>query len=78
MILLALTFATISWIVWFIWMGFGLVFELVTVYLEKSRGTLPLTRVVRDRLMRRSKFVKFTVAFFLFWLLIHFILPFDW
>ena len=67
-----------SWAFWLIWMGVGLSYELYAVHEEKHNGALPLTRVVRDRLMRKSTLVKFVVVFFLFWLLLHFTLKFSW
>ena len=69
---------TASWVFWVLWMAVGLAYELYAVYFEKRHGALPLTRVVRDRLMRRAWPVKLGVAFFLFWLLIHFVTPLDW
>jgi hypothetical protein len=67
-----LTFALLSWVFWFAWMGIGLAVELFNVREEKKLGTLPLTRVVRDRIMRRSTVVKVGVLIFLTWLLLHF------
>ena len=70
--------ATESWVFWFGWMAIGLVYELYAVITEKKSGALPLTRVVRDRLMRRSIFAKLTVLLFLTWLWIHFVTPLEW
>jgi len=67
--------ALASWIFWITWMTVGLAYELFAVFTEKAKGTLPLTRVVRDRLMRRSTLVKLVVLLFLTWLWVHFILP---
>lgn len=64
-----------SWAFWLLWMAAGLAYELFAVFTEKRHGTLPLTRVVRDRLMRRSTVVKLGVLLFLTWLWIHFTLP---
>jgi len=67
-----------SWVVWLVWVVFGVGFEVFAVFTEKKQGTLPLTRVVRDRLMRRSAVVKVGVLLFLTWLWVHFTLPLDW
>lgn len=68
----------LSWIFWSAWIVLGAAFELFAVLSEKRLGTEPLTRVVRDRLMRRSTLVKLGVTFFLFWWLIHWTLPLSW
>lgn len=78
MLVLAVSLGLVSWIFWLSWMAIGLAYELYAVAYEKRHGSLPLTRVVRDRLMRRSRLAKFGVAFFLFWLLIHFVTPLSW
>lgn len=70
--------ALASWIIWFVWMAFGAAFEVFTVLEEKRTGALPLTRVVRDRLMRRSTVVKLGVLLFLTWIWVHFITTLDW
>lgn len=70
--------ATFSWVFWFAWMGAGLSYELYAVRTEKRSGALPLTRVVRDRLMRRSTLVKVGMLLFLTWLWVHFITPLSW
>lgn len=67
-----------SWVFWLVWMAAGLSFELYAVRSERRHGTLPLTRVVRDRLMRRFTVVKVGVLAFLAWLLLHFTLPLPW
>lgn len=64
-----------SWIVWAVWIIVGAGWELWTVFTEKKRGFLPLTRVVRDRLMRRNTVVKIGMLGFLTWLWVHFITP---
>lgn len=76
--MIAAFWAVFSWVFWLTWMGVGLAYELYAVHEEKRNGALPLTRVVRDRLMRKSTIIKFVVVFFLFWLLIHFTLKFSW
>jgi hypothetical protein len=70
--------ATLSWVFWLVWMAVGLAYELFAVFSEKKHGTLPLTRVVRDRLMRRSTLVKVGVLLFLTWLWVHFVTPMEW
>ena len=61
-----------SWIFWLTWMLFGLIFELFAVWREKKDGTLPLTRIVRDRLMQKSVVARLGVLLFLGWLCLHF------
>lgn len=68
----------VSWGFWLAWMAAGIVFELYAVREEKRNGALPLTRVVRDRLMRRFWFAKVGVLAFLAWLIVHFTVPLDW
>ena len=76
--MIAAFWVVFSWAFWLTWMGVGLCVELYFVFEEKRLGTLPLTRVVRDRIMRRSTVAKLVVVFFLFWLLLHFTLKFTW
>lgn len=64
-----------SWVIWGALALVVLVVELVAVFTEKRTGLLPLTRVVRDRLMKKSKLARLGVLFFLTWLLAHFIIP---
>lgn len=68
----------LSEIVWGVWILFGLAWELFCVFSEKKTGHEPLTRIVRDRLMRKSTVAKLGVTFFLFWWLLHWTLPLDW
>lgn len=70
--------STISWAFWFGWMSVGLLFELFAVFTEKRYGTLPLTRIVRDRLMRHFWPVKLGVLLFLSWLCLHFLTNVPW
>lgn len=70
--------AVASWVFWLAWMAAGLAYELYAVVTEKRSGALPLTRVVRDRLMRRSAPVKIGVLLFLTWLWVHFVTPLNW
>lgn len=67
-----------SWVFWFGWMAAGLAYEIFAVLSEKRYGTLPLTRVVRDRLMKRFVLVKLGVLLFLSWLCLHFFLNVPW
>lgn len=68
----------VSWIFWASWVAIGVGYELYAVRFEKSHGSLPLTRVLRDRLMRRFVFVKLGVLLFLAWLGLHFLGPLSW
>lgn len=70
--------ALASWIFWAAWMLAGLAYELYAVTTERRTGALPLTRVVRDRLMRHSTIAKLAVLTFLTWLWIHFVTPLPW
>lgn len=70
--------STFSWAFWLGWMALGLSYELFAVFSEKRYGTLPLTRVVRDRLMKRFWPVKLGVLLFLSWLSLHFFLNVSW
>lgn len=70
--------ALASWIFWFTWMSVGLSYEIFAVVTEHRTGALPLTRVVRDRLMRRSTLVKVGMLLFLTWLWVHFVTPLNW
>ena len=70
--------ALVSWIFWFAWMAAGLAYELYAVSHEKRNGALPLTRVVRDRLMRRAWPIKVGVMAGLAWLMLHFTTPLSW
>lgn len=70
--------AVVSWVFWLAWMAVGLGYELYAVVTEKRSGALPLTRVVRDRLMRRFVVAKLGVLLFLAWLCLHFFTPLNW
>jgi hypothetical protein len=70
--------ALVSWVFWLGWMAAGIVYELYAVTMEKRNGALPLTRVVRDRLMRRFVVAKLGVLLFLAWLCLHFFTPLNW
>jgi len=64
--------ALLSWGFWLTWMAVGLVYELFAVFTERKTGAMPLTRVVRDRIMRKSGAATVVVITFLSWLLVHF------
>ena len=74
----AFAWGLVSWIYWFVWIGLFFAYEIPAVLLEKRNGMLPLTRVVRDRLMRKSVLVKLIVMAALAWLCLHFLTPLDW
>ncbi len=76
--MLAASLALASWIFWFAWLIAGIGYELFAVRTERKLGTLPLTRVVRDRLMRRSTVAKVGVLTFLAWLILHFTASLKW
>ena len=75
MIALLADLGVFSWGFWLTWAAIGLVYELYAVFTEKKTGALPLTRVVRDRLMRKSGVFKVFMLGFLAWLLVHFTVP---
>lgn len=68
----------LSWGFWITWAVIGLAYELYAVFTEKRTGALPLTRVLRDRIMRKNAAAKIGVMAFLAWLLLHFTTPLDW
>lgn len=70
--------ALVSWVFWLGWMAAGIVYELYAVTMEKRNGALPLTRVVRDRLMRKFVVAKLGVLLFLAWLCLHFFTNVAW
>ena len=76
--MIALAWGLVSWIYWTVWVLMFLAYEIPAVLLEKRNGMLPLTRVVRDRLMRKSVLVKLLVMGLLAWLCLHFLTPLDW
>lgn len=68
-----------------VWLLIGLValtWELIGVKKEKDWGIEPLTRIVRDRLMKRFWPAKLLVMGFLCWLCLHFFVggpsPVSW
>jgi hypothetical protein len=69
---------TVSWVFWAVWGIVGLGYELYAVRNERKNGALPLTRVVRDRLMKRSPVGKVGVLAFLAWLGLHFTQSVTW
>jgi hypothetical protein len=68
----------VSWVFWAAWAAVGIGYELYAVVSEKRTGALPLTRVLRDRLMRRFVVAKLGVLLFLAWLGLHFLTPLSW
>ena len=70
--------ALFSWIYWGLWIAAFVGYEAFAVKYEKRNGALPLTRVVRDRLMRKFLVVKLGVLLLIGWLALHFLLPLDW
>lgn len=78
MIALLADLALFSWFFWAVWAVIGLAYELYAVRTEKKSGALPLTRVVRDRLMRKSTLAKVGMLTFLTWLWVHFVTPLNW
>lgn len=67
-----------SEIVWLVIGLAALTWELVGVFFEKKHGIEPLTRIMRDRLMRRHAVVKLGFLLFWAWLGLHWLLPLDW
>jgi hypothetical protein len=66
-----------AWVSYAVWGGlFGVVLttEFVALFTEHRTGLLPLTRVVRDRLMPRSRLARTALLLFLAWLPYHFFL----
>lgn len=72
----------VSWIVWMSWLVFGLAWELWTVWREKKDGTMPLTRILRDTLMKKSAVFRLLMMGGLVWLCLHFLVggsnPVPW
>jgi hypothetical protein len=72
-----------SWIFWAAWMAVGLAFEIWALIMEYRTGDEPLTRVLRDRLMRhRRRYVALPIQIlvfaFLAWLTVHFAQGIGW
>lgn len=76
--LLAVLPALVSWVFWGATIALQLGFELYAVATEKRSGALPLTRILRDRLMRRHTWAKLGGLLLLTWLWVHFITPLNW
>ena len=68
----------VSWLVWGIWAAFGLGWEVFDVLTEHRTGALPLTRIVRDHLMRKHTWARLGMLLFLTWLWVHFVTPLNW
>lgn len=59
----------------FVWIAIflvGFVWEMIGVFTERRTGIEPLTHIVRDRLMRRERWMWYAVLAFWTWLGIHF------
>lgn len=69
---------TESYVFWAVWGAAGLCYELYAVRNERRNGALPLTRVVRDRLMARFFVIRLAVLLGLGWLGLHFLDRFTW
>jgi hypothetical protein len=67
-----------SWIFWGVWALVGLGYEIYAVLSEKRSGALPLTRVVRDRLARRSVLLRLALLLGIAWLALHWLVPLPW
>lgn len=72
----------LSEIVWLVIGLAALTWELIGVKKEKDWKIEPLTRIVRDRLMKKHPVVKIIVMAFLVWLPLHFFVggadPVSW
>jgi hypothetical protein len=68
--------------VWALWFAIGIGWELYCVFREKKTGDEPLTRIVRDRMMRSSSPVgiitRLTFIAFIGWLTLHWLVPLEW
>lgn len=78
MSLLAFNWGLFSWVYWALWILAFFAYEIPAVMLEKKYGTLPLTRVVRDRLMRRITLFRLGGLLAVTWIWVHFVTPLDW
>lgn len=72
----------LSEIIWALWFAVGIGWELYTVLREKKTGDEPLTRIVRDRLMRSKSpvgiFTRLAFIAFIGWLTLHWLTPLAW
>ena len=72
-----------SWVFWGAWIVAGLAWELWCVFRERRDGDEPLTRIVRDRVMR-SRYpwiawpARVVVFGFLLWLIPHWLVGIAW
>lgn len=62
----------ISEIVWIVIFAVGFLWEMFGLFTEKRTGIEPLTHIVRDRLMRRERWMWYAVLAFWVWLGVHF------
>lgn len=70
-----------SLLFWLSWIVLGAAYELWAVLEEKRTGDQPLTRVMRDRLMRIpvwGKLIQMVVMAFLGWWFIHWAANLPW
>jgi hypothetical protein len=71
-----------SEIVWAIWFIVGIAWELWCVKQERKTGDEPLTRIVRDRLMKSKSPVgiitRLSFICFIGWLVLHWLTPLAW
>lgn len=68
----------LSEIVWAVILLVALGWELAGVFLEKRYRIEPLTRIVRDRIMRKSVIARLAFLLFWAWLGFHWLAPLDW
>ena len=78
MTLLAFNWGLFSWVYWALWIVMFLAYEIPAVLFEKRKGTLPFTRVSRDRLMRRSVVFRLVGLLVLAWLSLHYVTNLPW
>jgi hypothetical protein len=75
---IATAWGLLSWVYWTVWVGLFFAWEIPAVLLEKRNGMLPLTRVIRDRLMRRHVVLKLAGLLVVSWLFLHFTHSLTW
>lgn len=70
-----------SLLFWLSWILIGALYEVFAVFMERRTGDQPLTRVVRDKLMRIptwGKLIQFGVMAFLGWWFLHWAMNVPW
>lgn len=75
---LAMLPAWVSWAFWLGTMAVQLAYELYAVETERRSGALPLTRILRDRLMRKHTILKLGGLLLWSWLGVHFFSSLKW